>query len=124
MNSITEEMRFRQRLCEYALKYGVIKAARKYQTNRQFVYRQLKKYDGTVRSLALKSRKPKRSPRAHTEEELKLIRRMLKRNGVYGLAEVYVRCIEKGYKRSFESMCRQIRKNKYRKPAIRKKKLH
>lgn len=121
MNSITEEMRFRQRLCEYALKYGVTKAARKYQTNRQFVYRQLKKYDGTVRSLALKSRKPKRSPRAHTEEELKLIRRMLKRNGVYGLAEVYVRCTEKGYKRSFESMCRQIRKNKYRKPAIRKK---
>lgn len=49
---------------------------------------------------------------------------MLKRKGVYGLAEVYVRCIEKGYKRSFESMCRQIRKNKYRKPAIRKKKLH
>ena len=46
MKIITEEMRFRQRLCEYALKYGVTKAARKYQTNRQFVYRQLKKYDG------------------------------------------------------------------------------
>ena len=42
MKIITEEMRFRQRLCEYALKYGVTKAARKYQTNRQFVYRQLK----------------------------------------------------------------------------------
>ena len=87
MKIITEEMRFRQRLCEYALKYGVTKAARKYQTNRQFVYRQLKKYDGNVRSLALRSRKPKHSPNAHTEEELTLIRRMLKRNGVYGLAE-------------------------------------
>ena len=29
-HSITEEMRFRQRLCEYAKKYGVTKAARKY----------------------------------------------------------------------------------------------
>lgn len=45
-NIITEEMRFRQKLCEYAKKNGVTKAARKYQTNRQFVYRQLKKYDG------------------------------------------------------------------------------
>ncbi|WP_418889364.1 hypothetical protein [Peptostreptococcus porci] len=30
---------------------------------------------------------------------------MLKRNGVYGLAEVYVRCCKKGYTRSFSSMC-------------------
>ena len=42
MKSITEEMRFRQRLCEYAIKYGVTQAARQYHTNRQFVYRQLK----------------------------------------------------------------------------------
>ena len=55
MRSITEEMRFRQRLCEYALKNGVTKAARRYENNRQFVYRQLKRYDGNVRSLALKS---------------------------------------------------------------------
>ena len=121
MKIITEEMRFRQRLCEYALKYGVTKAARKYQTNRQFVYRQLKKYDGNVRSLALRSRKPKHSPNAHTEEELTLIRRMLKRNGVYGLAEVYVRCCSRGYTRSFGSMCRQIRKKGYRTPAIHRK---
>lgn len=121
MKIITEEMRFRQRLCEYALKYGVTKAARKYQTNRQFVYRQLKKYDGNVRSLALRSRKPKHSPNAHTEEELTLIRRMLKRNGIYGLAEVYVRCCSRGYTRSFGSMCRQIRKKGYRKPVIHRK---
>ena len=30
----------------------------------------------------------------------------LKRNGVYGLAEVFIRCKEKGYTRSFASMCR------------------
>ena len=52
MSIITEEMRYRQKLCEFAKKYGVTKAARRYHTNRQFVYRQLKKYDGTVRSLA------------------------------------------------------------------------
>lgn len=121
MSIVTEEMKYRQRLCEYAIKYGVTKAARRYHTNRQFVYRQLEKYDGNVRSLALRSRKPQHSPNAHTKEELDLIRRMLKSNGVYGLAEVYVRCMSKGYKRSFGSMCRQIRKNGYKKPRIKKK---
>ena len=121
MSIVTEEMKYRQRLCEYAIKYGVTKAARRYHTNRQFVYRQLEKYDGNVRSLALRSRKPQHSPNAHTKEELELIRRMLKRNGVYGLAEVYVKCMSKGYKRSFGSMCRQNRKNGYKKPRIKKK---
>ena len=110
MSIVTEEMRYRQRLCEYAIKYGVTKAARRYHTYRQFVYRQLEKYDGSVRSLELKSRKPHSSPNVHTHEELKLIKNMLRRNGRYGLAEVYVRCQNKGYRRSFESMCRQIRK--------------
>lgn len=100
MKNITEEMRFRQHLCEYALKNGVTRAAGRY-TNRQFVYRQFKKYDGDVRSLALKSRRPHNNPNAHNEEELDLIRRMLRRKGIYGLAEVYVRCKDKGYTRSF-----------------------
>lgn len=121
MNIITEEMRYRQKMCEYAKKHGVTKAARRYHTNRQFIYRQLKKYNGDVRSLALKSRKPHNHPNSHTEEELLLIRRMLKRNGVYGLAEVYVRCRNKGYTRSFGSMCRQIRNKGYIKPKIKRK---
>lgn len=116
MTIITEEMRYRQRMCEYAIRHGVTKAARRYHTNRQFVYRQLEKYDGNVRSLALKSRKPHSHPNAHTQEELDLIKRMLKRNGRYGLAEVYSRCVKKGYTRSYGSMCRQIRKRGYIKP--------
>ena len=76
-NIITEEMRFRQRLCEYALKHGATRAARKYQTNRQFVYRQLKRYDGDVRSPALRCRRPNKSPKAHTEAEISLIRRII-----------------------------------------------
>lgn len=121
MKIITEEMRFFRRLCEYALKNGVIRAARRYHTNRQFVYRQLKKYDGDVRSLVLKSRRPHNNPNAHNEEELALIRRMLRRNDIYGLAEVYVRCKDKGYTRSFKSMCKQVRKRGYIQPKIYRK---
>ncbi|MFV0503713.1 MAG: hypothetical protein ACK5LT_07080 [Lachnospirales bacterium] len=59
---ITEEMRFREKICKYAKKHGVIKATRKYHTNRQFIYRQLEKYNGTVQSLALRSTRAKSHP--------------------------------------------------------------
>jgi len=110
MSIITEEMRYRKRLCEYALKYGVTKAARKYHTNRKFVYRQLEKYDGTLKSLALKSRKPHSHPNAHTEEELNLIKQVKSRYGKDGLAEVYVQLRKRGYTRSYGSMVKQISK--------------
>ena len=120
MKIITEEMKYRKRLCEYAIKNGVTKAARKYHTNRKFVYRQLEKYDGTVRSLVLKSRKPHNHPNAHTEEELSLIKKVKSRYGNDGLAEVYVQLKKRGYKRSYGSMIKQINKmpkekRKYRK---------
>lgn len=110
MKIITEEMRFRKRLCEFAIKNGVTQAARRYHTNRKFVYRQLKKYDGTLISLALLSRKPHNHPNTHTEEELELIKQVKSRYGIDGLAEVYVQLIKRGYKRSYGSMVKQVGK--------------
>ena len=112
MAIITEEMRFRKRLCEYALKHGVTKAARRYHTNRMFVYRQLKKFDGTVRSLALKSRRPHSHPNQHTSEEIQLIKKTYSHYGRNGLAEVYVQLRKRGYTRSYGAMCKQTRKLK------------
>lgn len=112
MSIITEEMRFRKRLCDYALKNGVTRAARQYKTNRQFVYRQLKRYDGTVRSLQFKSRRPHSHPNQHTEAELNLIRQIISRYGIDGRAEVYVQLKKRNYQRSYGSMCRQIYKLK------------
>ena len=120
MKIITEEMRFRKRLCEFALKNGVSKAARRYHTNRQFIYRQLEKYDGTLRSLALKSRKPHSHPNAHTIEELELIKKMKSRYGIDGLAEVYVQLKKRGYTRSYGSMIKQISKLPKEKVRLRK----
>jgi Transposase and inactivated derivatives, IS30 family len=110
MKIITEEMIYRKKMCEYAIKNGVTKAARRYQTNRKFVYRQLKKYDGTVRSLLLLSRRPKSHPNKHTEEETNKIREVKARYGNDGLAEIYVQLKKRGYRRSYGSMVKQIRK--------------
>ena len=48
MNTITQTMRFRQAVITYSEKYGVTKAAIRYQVNRQYIYRWKKRYDGSL----------------------------------------------------------------------------
>lgn len=110
---ITEEMRFRQRVVKYAIKYdNNAKAARRYHTSRQQVQRWRKRYDGTVQSLANKSRRPQSHPNQHTQEELDLIRHKQRYHGHEGYAQVYRKLRDAGYTRTYDSMCRQIRKMK------------
>ena len=56
MKSITQDMKYRQSLINYAMKYGVSKASRKYNKARSYIYFWLKRYDGTPESLACRSR--------------------------------------------------------------------
>lgn len=108
---ITEELRFRKRVCEYAIKHGNnAEAARRYHTSRQQVQRWVKRYDGTIESLRLHSRKPHFHPNQHTTEELVLIKRMYSKFKHEGLPQVYVEAQKRGYKRTYGSMLKQIRK--------------
>lgn len=110
---ITEEMRFRQRAVKYAIKHNNnAKAARRYHTSRQQVQRWRKKYDGDVRSLANRSRRPHSHPNEHTEEELELIKHKHRYHRHEGYAQVYRKLRDAGYTRTYDSMCRQIRKMK------------
>lgn len=109
---ITEEMRFRQKVVEYAIKHkNNAKAARRYDTSRQ-VQRWRKKYNKTVESLANKSRRPHSHPNKHTQKEIELISKKYQYHKHEGLGQVYRKCKESGYKRSYGSMCKQIRKQK------------
>ena len=58
MKTVTQTILYRQALIEYSEKYGVTKAAIRYKTNRQYIYRWLKRYDGTVESLKDRSHRP------------------------------------------------------------------
>lgn len=110
---ITEEMRFRQRVVKYAIRHNNnAKAARRYHTSRQQVQRWRKRYNGDVRSLANRSRRPHSHPNQHTQEELNLIRHKHRYHHHEGYAQVYRKLIDAGYKRTYDSMCRQIRKMK------------
>lgn len=86
MNTITQDMRFRLSLINYAKKYGVTKAAIKYKTNRQYIYRWLRRYGGSIYSLRELSRRPHHHPNQHTEKKIMLIQNMRRRNPHCGLA--------------------------------------
>ena len=118
---ITEEMRFRHRVVKYAIKHNNnAKAARRYHTSRQQVWRWRKKYDGTIQSLANKSTRPHSHPNQHTKKELELIRYKHRYHRHEGLAQVYRKLRDAGYTRTYDSMCIQIRKMKLDAPKKRR----
>ena len=110
MNKITQDMRFKQVVIEYSFKYGVTKAAIRYKTSRQNIYRWRKKYDGTVRSLADRSHRPHSHPKQHTEDEMKLIQDMRRRNPHAGLVVFWVKLRQRGYTRSISGLYRVLRR--------------
>ena len=101
-------MRYRQSLIRYAQKHGVTKAAIRYHTNRQYIYRWLKRYDGTLQSLADRSHRPHSHPNQHTEAELNLIRNMRRRNPNTGLVVFWVKLRQRGYNRSISGLYRVL----------------
>ena len=110
MKTVAQNIRYRQALIKYSQKYGVTKAAIRYKTNRQYIYRWLKRYDGTLKSLADKSHRPHSHPNQHTESELKLIADMRRRNPNAGLVVFWVKLRQRGYTRSITGLYRVLRK--------------
>ena len=110
MNTVTQTMLHFQALINYANKYGVTKAAIRYKTNRQYIYRWTRRYDGTLQSLADKSHRPNHNPNQHTEQEI-IIMDMRKRNMNSGLVVFWVKFRQRGYTRSITGLYRFLRKH-------------
>ena len=108
MNSITQDVKFKQSVVKYSLKNGVTAASVEFKVHRKTIYRWREKYDGTLASLANKSRRPHRSPRAHTEKEIKMIKNYKYKNKETGLVVLWVKLRRAGYTRSITSLYRMM----------------
>ena len=86
MSSVTQGMKYRQSLLTCAQKYGVSRASRKYNKIRSYIYFWHARHDGSLQSLACRSRRPRSLPNQHTQKELKLIADMRRRNPGLGIA--------------------------------------
>jgi transposase InsO family protein len=118
-------MKYRGSIVRYAQDKGVTKASRKYNKTRSYIYYWLNRYDGTIASLANRSRRPHSHPNQQNHEEIKLVRDMRRRNPSLGLMEFWFKLRERGYQRHYVSLFRLMlrlglfigkenRKKKYR----------
>ena len=124
MNSITQNIKFKQSVIKYSYKNGVTAASLQYKVPRKTIYRWRERYDGTLASLVNKSRRPHRSPRAHTQQEIKLIKDYKNKNKDTGLVVLWVKLRKAGYTRSVTSLYRVMIKIGIYKKAPSKKKVY
>lgn len=110
MNSITQDILYKQSVVKYSLKYGVTKAAIKFKMHRKTIYRWIEKYDGTPASLRNKSRRPHSHPAQHTEEEIKKIKDYKYKNEETGLVVLWIKLRRAGYTRSITSLYRVMQR--------------
>jgi len=110
MASITQDMRYRLSLIHYAEKYGVSKAAIKFKTNRQYIYRWKSRFDGSIDSLRDRSTRPHHHPNQHTSQEEKLISDMRRHNPHAGLVVFRVKLRQRGYSRSISCLHHFLKK--------------
>lgn len=110
MKTISQIARFRQSVVTYSFNFGVPAAVRRFNVSRASVYRWRSRFNGQTASLQDKSRRPLHHPNQHTEQELKLIRDMRRRNPNAGLVVFWVKLRKRGYSRSVVSLWRVLRR--------------
>ena len=89
-NNITQKQKYKESVVKFSYKYGVTKAAIKFGECKRTIYRWRKRYDGTIKSLEDKSRKPHYHPNQHTEEEIRMIKNYKNNNKETGLVILWV----------------------------------
>lgn len=102
---------FRQRMIKYSQNHSITETAIRFKVSRKTVYKWLKRYDGTLESLEDRSHKPHHSPKAHTEDEIRIIKKLLKKHKNIDIILVYQELIEKyNYTKSYGGLKRLITK--------------
>lgn len=99
-------MKYRESLVKYAREWGVLRASRKYNKSRSYIYFWMNRYDGRIDSLACRSRRPHHHPNEHNPAELKLIRAFRRANAEIGLLELWFKLRDRGYQRHYVSLYR------------------
>lgn len=112
--SIPQEAKYRESVCKYAKKYGVKKAAVKFHEPESTIYCWLKKWrNGSYNTVSLtdKSKRPHTNPKTHTDEELKKIYYVWRRNPNLGLQDLWIRLRDKhGYTRTMPGLLKALKR--------------
>ena len=120
---LSQMKHFRQRIIKYLEKHTVTEASIRFKISRKTIYKWKNRYDGTLESLEDRSHRPHNSPKAHSEKELKLIRRLAKKHNWTDLILIYQELKERyNYQRSYGGLKQVIAKMKKNKAKKKNKK--
>lgn len=120
---LSQMKHFRQRIIKYLEKHTVTEASIYFKISRKTIYKWKNRYDGTLESLKDRSHRPHNSPKAHSEKELKLIRRLAKKHNWTDLILIYQELKERyNYQRSYGGLKQVIAKMKKNKAKKKNKK--
>jgi transposase InsO family protein len=108
-------------MLEYFIRYGATKTSLRYKVSRKTVYKWASRYDGSIRSLKDKSRRPHTSPKAHSPDELAMVKRALKKVKWQDLILAYQRLTSRGYTRSYGGFKRLVQRLRAAKPKAKPK---
>jgi len=118
MVSVTQKARWCQKVLEKISKarakgdkHAVARICGYYRVPVKSVYDWLHKWDGTWQSLAAKSHRPHKHPKAHTETEIQLMIAVTCECGFIPPLLMYQELLERGYTRSYGGMKRFCRKH-------------
>jgi len=103
-------------MLKYFQEHSGTSTAIRYKVSRKTLYKWLKRFDGTIGSLIDRSHKPHSSPRAHSEAEIKLVKRVVKHFHWIDLLQSYQVLQAKGYNRSYGGFKRLVGRLKALKP--------
>jgi transposase len=109
-------------MLKYFEKHGATATAIRYKVSRKTVYKWVGRSDGTLESLKDRSHRPKTCPRAHTDAEKKLVRRVVKRFYWTDLLQAFQVLQAKGYSRSYGGFKQLVAKLRADKPKKAKRK--
>ena len=109
-NNITDRLKYKESVVKFSKKYGVSKAAYKFGECKRTIYRWRERYDGTLKSLKDKSRRPHSHPNQHTEEEIRLIKNYKKNNKETGLVVLWIKLRKAGYTRTIQGLYRAMQR--------------
>lgn len=111
--SISQEMRYRDSVLRYAERYGVKKAAAKFNEPDKTIYRWRKRWltsDKDIYSLANGSRRPKNHSHRHTDTEIRLVQNLRRRNPNIGLQDLWLKARNRGYTRSMSGLAKLLKR--------------
>jgi len=124
MDIITQNAYHRQRMLNYFKKHGATETSLRYRVSRKTIYKWNNRYNGTLESLKDRSHRPLTSPKAHSDAEIAMVKRALKKVKWQDLLLAYQRLMSRGYNRSyggFKRLAQKLRALKPKKSVAKKK---